>query len=77
MGVDVGKMPSEEKLLQMLLEQLNTPIERKTSYGIIWENNGRSIGHCNTNPTVYGKEAKMHLHLWSAGKEKKEWVANF
>ena len=71
MGVDVTKLPTAEKLSQMILEQLNNPIEKKTSYCVIWENNGESIGHSNTNPTTYGGEAKMHLHLWSPEKRKK------
>jgi RimJ/RimL family protein N-acetyltransferase len=49
----------------MLLEQLNSPIEQKRAYCIIWEEDGKPIGHSNTNPTFYGKEATMHLHLWN------------
>jgi RimJ/RimL family protein N-acetyltransferase len=71
MGVDVSKMPAPEKLSEMLLEQLNKPIELKTSYCIIWQNNGQPVGHSNTNPTTYGEEAKMHLHLWSLAERKK------
>ena len=71
MGVDVSKMPAPEKLSEMLLEQLNKPIELKTSYCIIWQNNGQPVGHSNTNPTTYGEEAKMHLHLWSSAERKK------
>jgi RimJ/RimL family protein N-acetyltransferase len=71
MGVDVTKMPAPEKLSGMLMEQLNTPVEHKTSYCIVWESNGRAIGHSNTNPTTYGQEAKMHLHLWSSAERKK------
>jgi len=71
MGVDINKMPAKEVLSEMLLEQLNTPIENKKSYCIVWENNGKAIGHSNTNPTIYGEEAKMHLHLWLHAERKK------
>ena len=71
MGVDINKMPSREEFHQMLLEQLNTPIEQRKSYCIIWEHNGEAIGHSNTNPTIYGEEAKMHLHIWSQSERKK------
>jgi RimJ/RimL family protein N-acetyltransferase len=71
MGVDVNKMPAPEKLSEMLLTQLNNPIELKTSYCIIWQNNGQPVGHSNTNPTTFGEEAKMHLHLWSSTERKK------
>jgi RimJ/RimL family protein N-acetyltransferase len=77
MGVDVTKMPASEKLTQMLLEQINTPIEQRISYCIIWENNGQAIGHSNTNPTVYSEEAKMHLHLWSFSERKKGMGTEF
>lgn len=67
MGVDLEKVPSKEQLTQMLLSQLNTPIENKRAYCIIWELDGKAVGHSNTNPTTYGEEATMHLHLWHAG----------
>jgi ribosomal-protein-alanine N-acetyltransferase len=64
MGVDLAKLPSRDQLSQHLLSQINTPIEEKRSYCIIWEVGGKPVGHCNTNPTVFGEEAYMHLHLW-------------
>ena len=70
-GVDLNKLPSKDQLTQMLLSQLNTPIEQRIAYCIIWELDGKSIGHCNTNPTIYGKEAYMHLHLWNASVRRK------
>ena len=77
MGVDVTKMPPQEQFYQMLLEQLNTPLENKKSYCIIWENDGEPVGHSNTNPTTYGLEAKMHLHLWSPLARKKGMGTQF
>ena len=77
MGVDVTKMLAPEKLSEMLLEQLNTPIENRRSYCIIWEINGNPIGHSNTSPIIYGDEAKMHLHLWSSAERKKGMGARF
>ena len=64
MGVDHNKLPAKDEFINMLTAQLNLPIEQKRSYCIIWEEDGNAIGHCNTNPTNYGKEAFMHLHLW-------------
>ncbi len=71
MGCDVKKMLSKEAFTQMLQIQLQTPIEQKKAYCIIWEDNGVAIGHSNTNPTIYGEEATMHLHLWNEGARKK------
>lgn len=66
MGVDLAKMPSASDFTGMLVNQLNTPIELKRSYCMIWELDGKAVGHSNTNPTVFGEEATMHLHLWQA-----------
>ena len=71
MGADINKLPSREEFAHMLAKHINTPIEQRISYCIIWEADGRSIGHSNTNPTKYGEEAFMHLHLWNSGLRKK------
>ena len=64
MGVDVAKLPPREDLTHILAEHLNTPLEKRKSYCLIWELNGEPVGHCNTNPTTFGEEAFMHLHIW-------------
>ena len=71
MGVDLDKIPTREQLKQMLLTQINTPIEEKRGYCIIWELDGKQVGHSNTNPTVFGEEAFMHLHMWNGTGRKK------
>ena len=65
MGVDLKKVPPREAFIEMLENQLSLPIEKRNAYAIIWEFNGIPIGHCNTNPTEYGEQANMHLHIWS------------
>ena len=64
MGVDIDKLPSKEELTQILSEHLNTPLEKRKSYCLIWELDSKPIGHCNTNPTLFGEEGYMHLHIW-------------
>jgi RimJ/RimL family protein N-acetyltransferase len=71
MGVDVDKVPTRSQWIQMLSEQIKTPLEEKQSYCIIWQLDGRSIGHSNTRPIVFGEEAYMHLHLWDQTVRKK------
>src|SRR4051812_30277835 len=66
MGVDLAKLPTREQFSEMLMLQLATPLENKRSYCIIWQVDGEPVGHCNTNPTLFGEEAFMHLHLWKA-----------
>ncbi|RYY85608.1 MAG: N-acetyltransferase [Chitinophagaceae bacterium] len=68
MGVDLSKVPPAEVLTANLQRQLETPLEQRMAYCLIGEANGLAIGHCNTNPTTFGEEAYMHLHLWSSAQ---------
>jgi RimJ/RimL family protein N-acetyltransferase len=77
MGADIKKLPSPEEFAQMLTKHINTPIEQRISCCIIWEINGKPAGHSNTNPTKYGEEAFMHLHLWHNEQRQKGLGAEF
>ncbi len=66
LGVDVSKIPSKKKWEVLLSQQLNTPYEEKKSYCIIWQLNGKPIGHSNINKIIFGQEAFMHLHIWNS-----------
>lgn len=71
MGVDLSKLPTWDEWTGMLREQLSQPIEAKKSYCLIWEVDGRAVGHSNINKIVFGEEAYMHLHLWETGLRQK------
>ena len=71
MGVDLTKVPTRKQLTQMLEAQLQLPIPQKQSYCMIWEIDGKPVGHCNVNKIVFGEEAYMHLHLWHSGNRQK------
>jgi len=71
MGVDLNKLPTRKGLSLMLAKQINIPITNKKSYALIWELNGKQIGHSNVNCIEYGKQATMHLHLWKSTNRKK------
>lgn len=64
MGVELGKMMSREQWEKMLAAQLHQAYADKQSYCIIWEQDGKAIGHSNVNKIVFGTSAYMHLHLW-------------
>lgn len=64
MGVDIAKMPSRDEWHSFISEQLTQDYPDKNSYCIVWEVNGKAIGHSNTNKIIYGEEAFMHLHIW-------------
>jgi RimJ/RimL family protein N-acetyltransferase len=65
LGVDKQKLPEKAQLKQILISQIDLPIENRRSFCLIWELGGKPIGHSNTNPTIFGNEAFMHLHIWS------------
>ncbi len=63
-GVDLSKLPDRKTFTDMLTRQYYLPITEKYSCCLIWEYDNIPIGHCNTNPTRYGKDAFLHLHIW-------------
>jgi RimJ/RimL family protein N-acetyltransferase len=65
LGVDLTKVPSRDALTDYLTNQIKAVIEEKKSYALVWELNGKAIGHSNVNELKYGETAKMHLHLWN------------
>jgi RimJ/RimL family protein N-acetyltransferase len=71
MGVDISKLPSRDEWGKMLFEQLSQPVEEKKSYCIIWQVDGKPIGHSNVNKILFAKEAYMHLHMWNEGLRQK------
>ena len=64
MGADISKVPDRAEWTQMLEEQLQQDYKDKKSYCLIWEVDGKPIGHSNVNKIVFGQEAFMHLHVW-------------
>ena len=71
MGADASKFPTRKQFDQMIRQQIDSPMKDKKSYALIWELDGKQIGHCNVNQLEYGKRAHMHLHLWSEQNRKK------
>jgi len=63
MGVDFALMPDRDSWRKMLQEQIETPIQEKRSYCMIWLIDGQPVGHCNVNKIIFGLQAYMHLHL--------------
>lgn len=71
MGVDLSKMPTKEQFASALKSQLSLPYREKKAYALIWEADGKSIGHSNVNPLNFGKEASMHIHIWEKENRRK------
>jgi len=77
MGANINKVPNKEQWEEMLLEQISQSYEEKRSYCIIWEVNGKAVGHSNINKIVFGEEAYMHLHVWYQEIRKKGLGSSF
>lgn len=73
MGADPAKMPSRQDFENMLRGQLDIPMEDKKGLATIWLVDDQPVGHNNVNQINYGKDAKMHLHLWDQENRKKGW----
>ncbi|RYZ20697.1 MAG: N-acetyltransferase [Chitinophagaceae bacterium] len=71
MGVDLSKLPQPGQLAAGLERQLSLPLKERMAYCLIWEIDGLPSGHCNTNPTRFGEEAYMHLHLWAGAQRRR------
>lgn len=65
MGVDRVKLFPRKRWSELIAEQLAKPNAEKELYYVIWEVDGKAIGHSNINKIRYGDEAYMHLHMWT------------
>ncbi len=70
-GVDINKLPGKKEWNQIILEELEKPVESKNLYYLIWQIDDVPVGHSHINDIVFGKEAYMHLHLWQSDDRKK------
>ena len=71
MGVDPARLPSFDEWIEKLNADLAKPMEEKEFFYVIWLFENKPIGHSNINKIVFGQEAYMHLHLWTADRRAK------
>jgi RimJ/RimL family protein N-acetyltransferase len=71
MGVDPAKLPALDHWVSKMHADLAKPMEEKEFFYVIWMFENNPIGHSNINKIVYGQEAYMHLHLWTADRRHK------
>lgn len=64
MGADKSKLPVREEWIAAIQAELNKSFDEKQLYYVIWEVDGKPIGHSNINNITFGQEAFMHLHIW-------------
>jgi RimJ/RimL family protein N-acetyltransferase len=71
LGVDIHKLPAKKEWGELILKELQRPLEAKKLYYVIWEIDGKPVGHSHVNEIIFGGEAYMHLHLWRRGNRQK------
>ncbi len=71
LGVDPTIRVNGEELKQALTEQINMPLQEKMSYTLIWEIDGKQVGHSNINKIEFGEKAFIHFHLWNSENRQK------
>ena len=76
MGVEASMMPTRGQFMARLEAQLALSYPEKQAYALVWEHDGRPIGHSNLNPVIYGREGSMHLHIWEPGMRKQGFGAD-
>ena len=71
MGANPDKLPNKLEWTQTIEKEIDLPLEEKKLFYLLWVHNHKPIGHSNLTFLEYGKEASMHLHLWSSDLRKK------
>ena len=64
MGVTPKKLPAKNKWVEDIERQINLPDQEKKLFYLLWCINDIAVGHSNLSHLIYGKTAKVHLHLW-------------
>lgn len=64
MGADPNKLPNRNEWVNAIKSQLNIPYKERSLFYVIWELDGKAVGHSNINKIVPNQEAYMHLHMW-------------
>ena len=71
LGVDSNRLITRNGLQKALSEQMNMPLHEKMSYTLIWELNGKQVGHSNISKIEFGEKAFIHFHLWKSKNRQK------
>ena len=71
LGVDLDKRVISNDLQKALMDQMSIPLHEKMSYTLIWELDGKQVGHSNINKIEFGKKAFIHFHLWQSENRQK------
>ena len=71
MGAYPEKLPERNRWLEIIASEYYKPYDQKKFYYIIWLLDEIPVGHSNISDIIFGKEARMHLHLWPSDARRK------
>jgi RimJ/RimL family protein N-acetyltransferase len=63
LGVSRDRLPARAEWMAAYAEDFRRPLAERRVYGVVWELDGEAIGFSTTEPTEFGREAYMHLHI--------------
>eukprot|EP01006_Ploeotia_vitrea_P002411 TRINITY_DN107451_c0_g1_i1.p1 TRINITY_DN107451_c0_g1~~TRINITY_DN107451_c0_g1_i1.p1 ORF type:complete len:185 (+),score=5.11 TRINITY_DN107451_c0_g1_i1:54-608(+) len=71
MGVDAEKVPPRETWREIVRSAIESPMSEKNMVILIWEVDGKPVGHSSSNRIAFGETAHCHLHMWDSTCRKK------
>ncbi len=77
LGADLAKIPKRKDWIELLTKELLTENKQKKYYYIIWQLDGKDIGHSNISNITFGNDAFMHLHIWKPENRQKGIAIKF
>lgn len=75
LGVDPTRLPSRGHWRQQYAFDYAEPIERRRSLLLLWELESTPIGFSSVDKIIYGEEAYMHLHIFTAMQRQRGYGA--
>lgn len=68
MGATPEKLPAKIKWVENIQRQIALPDTKKELFYLLWCIDNQAVGHSNLSHLIFGKTAKVHLHLWPSEK---------
>jgi RimJ/RimL family protein N-acetyltransferase len=75
LGVDPTRLPSKTQWKQLYEHDYSQPRERRKSFLVLWQLDGRNLGFSSVDKIKFGEEAYMHLHVFDAENRKSGYGA--
>ena len=63
LGVDRSRLAPREAWLAAYEDEFAQPVEKRTTFTLVWELDNEAVGFSSADRIVFGQEAFMHLHV--------------